>query len=133
MTDLIAGHIQIAFDTLPVVLPYVKSGKIKAIALAGTKGSAVLPDLSTINDGGLAGYEASSWGGLLAPGGTPRDIVNKLNVEVNRALNRPEVRDALTKIGVEPVGTTPEQFASYIEAEIRKWKRVVSEGSIKIE
>ena len=70
---------------------------------------------------------------MLAPRGTPRDVVNKLNVEVNRALNRPEVRDALTKIGVEPVGTTPEQFASYIEAEIRKWKRVVSEGSIKIE
>jgi tripartite-type tricarboxylate transporter receptor subunit TctC len=133
MADLIAGHIQIAFDTLPVALPHVKAGKVKAIALAGTKGSSVLPELPTIADSGVAGYEASSWGGLMAPGGTPRDVVDKLNLEVNRALGQPDVRESLAKLGIEPVGTTPEQFATYIEAEIKKWKRVVSEAGIKLE
>ena len=133
MTDLIAGHVRLAFDTVPVALPHVKSGKLKALALAGAKRSSLVPDVPTVAESGLAGYEASSWGGVMAPAGTPKDVIARLNTEVNRVLAMADVRDRLTAQGIEPVGTTPEQFASFLEAEIAKWKRVVKEAGIKLE
>jgi tripartite-type tricarboxylate transporter receptor subunit TctC len=133
MTDLIAGHVQVAFDTLPVALPHIKAGKLKPIAFASAKRSSVLPQVPTLAESGVAGYEASSWGGVMAPARTPRDVIEKLNLEVNRALSLPDVRENLAQLGIEAVGTTPEQFAAYIEAEIAKWKRVVKEAGIKFE
>lgn len=133
MTDLIAGRIQVAFDTVPVALPHVKSGRLKPIALAGAKRTSLLPQVPTVAESGIPGYEASSWGGVMAPARTPRAIIDKLNTEINLTLGMPGVRERLAESGIELIGTTPEQFAAHLEREIAKWKRVVDQAGIKVE
>lgn len=133
MTDLIAGQIQVAFDTVPVALPYVKSGRLKPMALAGAKRTSLLPQVPTVAESGIPGYEASSWGGVMAPARTPRAIIDKLNTEINLTLEMSGVRERLAESGIELIGTTPEQFAAHLEREIEKWKRVVIQAGIKVE
>jgi tripartite-type tricarboxylate transporter receptor subunit TctC len=133
IADLIAGQIPMMFDNVPPLLPHVRAGKIQALAVTSLARIAVLPDVPTLHELGLKDFDAVGWNGLLAPAGTPRDIVARLNTEVVRVLRIPEVRDQLTSQGADIVGNSPEQFAAWIRAEVRKWAEVVKVSGAKID
>jgi tripartite-type tricarboxylate transporter receptor subunit TctC len=133
IADLIAGQIPMMFDNVPPLLPHVRAGKIQALAVTSLARIAVLPEVPTLHELGLKDFDAVGWNGLLAPAGTPRDIVARLNTEVVRVLRIPEVRDQLTSQGADIVGNSPEQFAAWIRAEVRKWAEVVKVSGAKID
>jgi tripartite-type tricarboxylate transporter receptor subunit TctC len=133
LTDLIGGQIQLTFSQPPLVLPHIKSGKVKGLAITSGRRLAVLPEYPTVAESGLAGYEATSWQGVVTPAGTPRAIVMKLNSEITRALQLPEIGARLAAEGSEPGATTPDEFAAYIRREIVKWAKVVKESGAKTE
>jgi tripartite-type tricarboxylate transporter receptor subunit TctC len=133
IADLIAGQIPVMFDNVPPLLPHVRAGKIHALAVTSLARIAVLPGVPTLHELGLKDFDAVGWNGLLAPAGTPRDIVERLNTEVVRVLRIPEVRDQLTSQGADIVGNSPEQFAAWIRAEVRKWAEVVKVSGAKID
>jgi len=116
LTDVIAGHVQIMFATAASVVPHIQSGRVRALAVTPLKRTAVFPDLATIDELGLKGFDATTWHGLVAPAKTPRDIVVRLHRATVEALNDPAVRKSLTDLGVDIVGNTPEEFAAYIKA-----------------
>src|SRR5262245_493594 len=118
LTALIAGEIPVAFIDLTTALPYIRSGKVRGLATTGSRRPAAAGDLPTMAEAGLAGYEVIGWQGLVAPGGTPPQIVQQLNAEVNRVVNLPEVREKLLAVAVEPTTSTPEEFSAFIAAEI---------------
>ena len=125
LTDVIAGHVQIMFATAASVVPHIQSGRVRALAVTPLKRTAVFPDLATIDELGLKGFDATTWHGLVAPAKTPRDIVVRLHRATVEALNDPAVRKSLVDLGVDIVGNTPEEFAAYIKAEIPKWTAIV--------
>ena len=131
LTDLLGGHIQLTFSQPPIVLTHIKSGKLRGLAISSAHRLAVLPEFPTIAESGLAGYDATSWQGLVAPAGTPRAIVARLNAEIRRALQLPEIGARLAAEGSEAGNTTPEEFGAYIRNEIAKWSRVVKTSGIK--
>ncbi|MDO8458641.1 MAG: tripartite tricarboxylate transporter substrate binding protein [Burkholderiaceae bacterium] len=134
LLDLVGGTMDVMFDNLPSALPHIKSGKLKALAVTSAQRSAVLPDVPTIEQAGnLKGYEASSWFGLLAPAGTPPDIVNRIQQEAAKALNTPAVKDKLLGQGAIPGGNTPQEFAKMIASEIKKWAQVVKASGAKVD
>jgi len=136
LIDLMAGNVDLMFDNLPSALPHIKSGKLKALAVtSGTRSSAV-PELPTVAEGGgslLRNYEASSWFGLLAPAGTPADIVNRIQQETAKALALPAIKERLQSQGAIPSGNTPAEFAKLIDAETKKWAQVVKASGAKID
>jgi tripartite-type tricarboxylate transporter receptor subunit TctC len=125
LTDVIAGLVQIMFATAASVVPHIQSGRVRALAVTPLKRTAVFPDLATIDELGLKGFDATTWHGLVAPAKTPRDIVVRLHRATVEALNDPAVRKSLTDLGVDIVGNTPEEFAAYVKAEIPKWTAIV--------
>ncbi len=131
--DLIAGRTALMFDTVAAVAPQVKGGKLRALAVTTPRRSGLFPELPTMAEAGLKGYETSTWGGLLAPAGTPKDVVAKLNAEVNKALAAPEVREKLVAAGIEPAGGTPQQFSDFIQSEMARWAKVASSAGIQPE
>jgi tripartite-type tricarboxylate transporter receptor subunit TctC len=131
--DLLGGRTAMIFDTITAILPHVQSGGVRAIAVTTTKRSLSLPDLPTIAESGLPGYDANTWGGILAPAGTRKEIIAKLNVEINKALSSEDVRAKLIASGVEVQGGTPEEFLDYIKAEVAKWGRLAKETAIEPE
>jgi len=131
MTDLLGGHVSVNFGLLPPLLPQVKAGKLRALAATTARRVAVLPDLPTIAESGYPDYEINSWQGMLAPGATPKEIISRLNVEIVRIIGLPEVRDRLAAEGAEPVGSSAEQFAAHLRAEVAKWARVVKESGAR--
>jgi tripartite-type tricarboxylate transporter receptor subunit TctC len=131
MVDLIGGQVGMAFDQITSSLPQVESGKLRAIAVTSAKRFASVPQLPTIAESGMTGYESVSWNGLAAPNGTPREIVNRIQEQVARALQLPDIKDRFFKDGIEPVASTPEQFAAHIKAERVKWEKVVEAAAIK--
>ena len=131
--DLLAGRTAMIFDTVTAIRPHVKSGALRGIAVTTAARSSAFPELPTIAESGLAGYDASTWGGILAPARTPKDVVNKLNGAINAALKMDDVRSRLSGAGVEIQGGTPEQFGDVIKAEIDKWGRIVKEAGIQPE
>jgi len=133
INDLVAGRLALMFGTSPTTLPHVRSGRLRAIAVTGRVRSAVMPELPTVAESGLPGYEAGSWYGMLAPAHTPKAVLAKLSAENATALTSPEVREKLKAQGVDPVGNTPEQFALYIKQEIVKWAKVMQAANIKAE
>jgi tripartite-type tricarboxylate transporter receptor subunit TctC len=128
--DLIGGRTAMIFDTITAILPHVKAGAVKALAVTTAKRSGSMPELPTIAESGLAGYDTSTWGGILAPAGTPKDVIARLNTEINKVLEAPDVRAKLTGAGIEIQGGAPRQFAEYIEAEIVKWGKVTKDAGI---
>lgn len=133
INDLIAGRLSVAFGTSLSVLPHVKSGRLRAIAVTTSRRSAVMPGLPTVAESGLPGYEASTWYGVLAPGRTPRRVVARLQAEIVKALDAPEVKERLGAQGLDPVGNTPEQFAAYVQSEIVKWAKVIRASGARAE
>jgi tripartite-type tricarboxylate transporter receptor subunit TctC len=133
LIDLIGGQVQIMFDNLPSALPQIKGGKLRPIAVTSLKRAPVLPDVPTISESGLPGFEASSWFGVLAPAGTPAPIVARINAEVNKWLQSAEAREKLLSQGAEAAGGSPEQFANHIRAESEKWAKVVKASGAKVD
>jgi tripartite-type tricarboxylate transporter receptor subunit TctC len=136
LIDLISGNTDLMFDNLPSSLPHIKSGRLKALAVTSSARSAALPDLPTVEEAGgpaLKGYEASSWFGLLAPAGTPMDIVNRVQAETAKALGSPAIKERLQSQGAVPSGMTSAEFARHIAAETAKWARVVKASGAKVD
>ncbi len=134
LLDMVGGTMDVMFDNLPSALPQIKGGKLKALAVTSAQRSAVLPDVPTIEQAsGLKGYEASSWFGLLAPAGTPPDIVNRIQQEVAKSLGSPAVKEKLLAQGAIPGGNSPQDFAKMINAEIKKWAQVVKVSGAKVD
>ncbi len=131
--DLLAGRVSVVFNSAFAMLPFVKSGRLRALAVSGRARSALLPAVPTVNEAGVPGYEASTWYGLLAPAATPRAVIDRLQAETVKALTADDVRRRLIEDGLEPVGSTPAEFGAYIRTEIAKWARVISVAGIAIE
>ena len=133
IADLLGGQITIYFDNVPPLLQHVKTGRMRALGVTSLIRSSVLPDVPTIDESGLKGFESIGWNGPLAPAATPRKIIATLNAEFVRALSLPEIRERLLAQGAEPVGGTPEQFAAFIRSDIPKWAQVVKASGAKLD
>lgn len=133
MTDLLGGQVQFMFSDAPTALPQIKAGKVKAIAVASARRSALLPDVPTVAESGLPGYEAYSWAAFMAPAGTPSDIVQRLSADIGKALDDPQVKQRLYDAGAEAMPTTPEAFGKMLHTEIVKWTKVVRTANIKVD
>ena len=131
--DLIGGQIQLMFDNMPSALPMAREGKIRAVAQTGAKRSPAAPDVPTVAESGLPGFEATSWFALFAPAGTPKEIVDRIAAEAQRIYKLPEVAERLAKLGLDPILSTPEDLAKYQAAEIAKWAKVVQESGARVE
>lgn len=133
LADLVGGRVSLAFGTAVAFLPHVQSGKLVALAVTGAQPSPVAPGLPTVAGSGLAGFEALQWFGLLAPAGTPKDVVARLHAETVKALRLADVRERFQSLGLEVVGNSPEQFAAFMQAETAKWGRIVRQSGARIE
>jgi tripartite-type tricarboxylate transporter receptor subunit TctC len=130
MTDMLGGTIKLMFINQDVALQHVKAGKLRALAVAGDRRAKALPDVPTVAESGFPGYEANTWNGMLAPAGTPRAIVLRLNKEMLKILGTREVIDYMTADGAEPAGGTPDEFAAYLRSEHAKWAKVIRDAKI---
>jgi tripartite-type tricarboxylate transporter receptor subunit TctC len=130
VTDLLAGHVDLMFAPAQTVMPYVREGRLRALALTGNKRSGTLPDLPTVAESGLPGYVAVGWFGLLAPAATPRATVVKISADANRVLADREVREKMLGLGADPSGDTPEEFARFIREDQAKWGKLMKEAGI---
>jgi tripartite-type tricarboxylate transporter receptor subunit TctC len=133
MIDVMGGHTKIIFSSLVQTTPHIRSGKLKALGTGGPKRNPVLPDVPTIAEAGVAGYEAVNWWGILAPAGTPSAVVDKLNKEISAALASPEIQRQFDSEGASVVQMSPAEFGRFIGTEMSKWERVVKEGNIRAE
>jgi tripartite-type tricarboxylate transporter receptor subunit TctC len=131
MQDVIAGHVKIMFSSLVQTTPFIQSGQLRALGVGGTTRNPVLPDVPTIAEAGVPGYEANNWWGIMAPAGTPKEIVERLYKDIQATLTSPELKAAFDREGAAAMTMSTEDFAKYIENEIVKWGRVVKEGNIK--
>jgi tripartite-type tricarboxylate transporter receptor subunit TctC len=131
--DMIAGQVQLLFATQLASWPHVQSGRIRALAVSTAKRPASLPDLPTVAEAGIPGYDAGVWYGILAPAGTPREIVARLNGEIARALNQPDYRNLLVNNTIEPIGSPPEQLSRYIKSELVKWAKVIKDAGVRVD
>jgi len=133
VNDLLGGQVNIIFADVAALLPHVKSGKLKALGIGSTKRFDGLPDVPTIAESGVPGFEAGGFLGLIAPAGTPRPVIDELNVAARKSLAMPDVRERLLALASPPVGGTPEEFAAYLKREVEKWARVIRGANIKPE
>jgi tripartite-type tricarboxylate transporter receptor subunit TctC len=133
MIDLIAGHVQVSFPTILGALAHYKAGRLRGLATTGAKRAVAAPELPTMIEAGVPGYEAANWFGTIAPGKTPPAIVARLSQEIGRALHMADVKDRLLTQGMEPVSNTPEVFSAYIKSEMTKWAKVVKASGAKAE
>lgn len=132
-TDLVAGHLHVSLSSTPGSMPFVKTGKLRALAVTSAKRIAPLPDLPTVAESGPKGYEASVWYGIVAPAGTPQEIIERLHVEIDRIISQPSTRDRMIAGYYEPATMGPQRFADYMKSEIDKWAKVVKSAGVKQE
>ena len=132
-TDILGGQVQMMFDAIPTMAPNVRAGKLKAFGTTGTVRSSVLPDVPTVSEAGVTGYEATIWLGIMAPVGTPKAVVDKLNAEIAKIVSRPEVKKAWQEQGAEPMVMSPEQFGQFMREDITKWARIVKISGAKVD
>jgi tripartite-type tricarboxylate transporter receptor subunit TctC len=133
IVDLVGGQIPFAFESMIPVLPHVKAGKLRALAVTSAKPSPVLPEIPTVAESGVPGFESIAWYGVVAPAGMPRDIIAKLNAEMARILNLPDIKQRLIEMGSPPVAGTPDQFGALIKSEIVKWGKVVKQAHVSLD
>jgi len=133
ITDLVAGQVQVMFTVGPAGLPQIRAGRIRGLAVSTAKRSAFAPELPTVAEAGLAGFDVFGWNGLLAPAGTPKAVIAKLHDEITRALRIPEVRERIAGFGFEPVGNSPEEFGEFVKADIAQWARVAKESGARVD
>jgi len=133
LADLIGGQIVVTMDNMPPYVPQVKAGKIRALAVSPARRSPALPDVPTVAEAGVPGYDSGAWFGLVAPANTPKDLVAKLSREIARILKLPDVSARLADLGAESVGGTPEQFSAHIKAEIAKWAKVIRDANVELQ
>jgi tripartite-type tricarboxylate transporter receptor subunit TctC len=131
--DLLSGNVAMIFDNIVSAQPNLKAGKLKALAVTSKARSSLMPELPTVAESGLPGFESDTYFGVFAPAGTPKAIVDKLSAELRRAVTSPEVKEALARQGAEPVGSTPEQFAATIRSETDKWAKLIKQVGVKVE
>ncbi len=131
VTDLIAGQVQVMFDNTPNVLPHVRAGKLKALAVSSKARTALAPEVPSVDEAGVPGYDVTVWFGVLTVAGTPREVVQRLNAEMVRILTSAEVRERFAKIGVEVVAGSPEHFSGFLKSEVERWAKVVRDANIK--
>jgi tripartite-type tricarboxylate transporter receptor subunit TctC len=131
VTDLIAGQVQVMFDNTPNVLPHVKAGKLKALGVSSKTRSQFAPEVPSVDEAGVPGYDVTVWFGVLTVAGTPPDIVKRLNTEMVKILTSPEVKERISKSGVDVVAGTPEHFSGFLKAEVSRWAKVIQEANIK--
>jgi tripartite-type tricarboxylate transporter receptor subunit TctC len=132
-TDVVGGQIESLWSVLPVVLPFVQAGRLRAVAVASEKRSILIPNVPTMGESGWPTVAATAWNGVVAPAGTPRNLIMLLNKEIARSLQAPDVKDRFSAAGMEGIGGTPEQFAAFLRAETAKWAKVVKAANIKSE
>jgi len=132
LIDVMAGQVTMLFDNAPSALPFVQQGKLRALAVTSTKRLPNLPDVPTLEEAGVKGYESLSWSGIVAPAGTPRRVIEKLNAAIDRILRDPDVKQRFAGLGVEPVGGPPEAFTRQIRSESEKWGKVVRTANITL-
>jgi tripartite-type tricarboxylate transporter receptor subunit TctC len=133
LTDIMGGQVTLMFDSMASALPLVQSGKLKALAQTGAKRVGALPDLPTVAESGLPGYEVAGWFGVFAPAGTPREVVNKLSTEISRILALPDVKARYAALGAEPGPGNPDEFAAFLKSEITKWAKVIRDSGAKLD
>lgn len=131
--DIISGQIEMMFDSIPTMAQMVQAGRVKALGTTGRVRSPILPDVPTLAEAGVPGYEATMWVGVMAPAGTPQPVVDLLNTEINKILTRPDVRAAWVKQGANPMTMKPNEFGVYIQSEIEKWAKLINANAIKPE
>ncbi len=133
MVALMSGEIEVALTSVASTLPHIRSGKLRVLAVTSAKRFPSAPELPTVSESGVPGYDATSWYGLMAPAGTPRDILSRLNTEAVKIMRQPQMREKFIASGVDPLGSTPEQFGEFIRSEIEKWGKVVKATGMKLE
>jgi len=133
LTDVMGGFVQIMFENVPSALPFIKAGKLKVLAVTGKDRSPILGQVPTLAESGFPGFDMVSWQGLVAPAGTPKPVIDKLNAEIAKVLKTQEMRDKMASLGTEVVAHSPEQFAQYIQDETAKWSKIVKAAGIKLE
>jgi tripartite-type tricarboxylate transporter receptor subunit TctC len=131
VTDLIGGQVDVMFDNTPNVLPHVRSGKLKALAVSSKDRTPLAPEVPTVDEAGVPGYDVGVWFGVLTVAGTPAPVVQRLNGEMVKILTSPEIKERFGKIGVEVVAGTPEQFSSFLRSEVARWAKVIQDAGIK--
>ena len=133
LTDVMAGFVEIMFENLPSALPFINANKLKVLAVTGKDHSPVLKSVPTLAESGFPGFDMVSWQALVAPAGTPRAVVDRLNAEVAKVLKTPEMKEKMTGLGTDIVANSPEQFAQYLREETAKWSKIVRDAGIKLE
>jgi tripartite-type tricarboxylate transporter receptor subunit TctC len=133
LVGLMGGQVDLMFDTAASAMPHVKAGKLRALAIATAQRSGDLPEVPTFTEAGLSGYEVNSWYAVLAPAGTPPEIVARLHREITASLREPDMRERLRALGTDPVGNTPEEFGAFIRAELAKYAKVIRDAKIKVD
>lgn len=133
LTDLLGGHVDVMFNTIPAILPYVRSGRLRALSITGARRLPLLPDLPTISESGLPGFESGGWYGLFAPAGTPKEVVDKLHSQVIRALRTTEVEQSLSNEGASLIGNTPAEFSVFLRKDRTKWANVIRVSGARAE
>jgi tripartite-type tricarboxylate transporter receptor subunit TctC len=132
-TDLLGGQVSLTCDSLLQALPYIKAGRLRALAVLGSKRSKLLPDVPTVAESGVPGYELTNWFGLVVPASTPRDLIARLYGDVSKVLAQTDVREKIEGMGADVIGSTPEQFAAFMRAETAKWAKVIKQANIRAE
>ncbi len=132
-TEVVGGQIESLWSVLPIVLPFIQSGRLRALAVASEKRSSLLPNVATMGESGWPSVVATAWNGVVAPAGTPRNVIDLLNAEIARSLQAPDVKERFTTLGMEAIGGTPEEFGAFMRAETAKWAQVIKAANIKIE
>ena len=132
MVDVISGQVAINFPSILSALPHVRSGRVRALAVTGAKRTRAAPELPTMQEAGIKDYESMTWYAVVAPSGTPQDVVTKLSSEIAGIVKQPEIADRLSNEGADPVGSTPQEFGRYLRSEIEKWRKVISAAGIQL-
>jgi len=133
ITAAIAGEVQVVFSDITPVVPQIRDNRLNALGLTALRRASIAPDIPTLDEQGLPAFSITAWVGVVAPKGTPSEIVQKLNLEIGRALKDPEFSRQMSTMGVDPLGSTPEQFAAFLRTEIPRWKQIVQDAEVKVE